>query len=74
MARGRDGILSLEALRHARLEIITPGYRLTKLRDLKCLAAAAGIRSTRMRARASVSAASRHWAAHMRSPPISKAQ
>jgi diaminopropionate ammonia-lyase len=45
-AKGRDGSLSLEALRRARSEIISwPGYRPTKLRDLKGLAATAGIRS-----------------------------
>lgn len=44
--KGRDGILSLEALRRARSEIVSwPGYQPTKLRDLKGLAAAAGISS-----------------------------
>ena len=44
--KGRDGILNIEALRRARSEIVSwPGYRPTKLRSLKGLAATAGISS-----------------------------
>jgi diaminopropionate ammonia-lyase len=44
--KGRDRILSLEALRRARTEIVSwPGYRPTELRSLNGLAAAAGVRS-----------------------------